>query len=316
MFGNFIFSFNAVAPMFMLICLGYWLKRKGFITQGGKEQIISIVFNIAIPLMIIRDISSQDISGAIDLAMVAFNLAAVTAGFVIAWIAAVIATKDRAAKGSFVQGAFRGNYAIMGLGLVANVTGQTSTPAVVMLIFMVAIYNTLSVFILTYYCADGMGAKSLPKAITTSMLKNPLIISMLVAVAISLARLPIPYIISIPMNHLAQTGLPLALLSLGASIEISGFKESLGLTSLATFIKLVLIPLVACSIAIVMGQNGEQLLIVLVATGSPAAVGSYVMARQMGTDAPLAANIVVLSTLFSMFSFTLFLFAFVTLGYI
>lgn len=316
MIDNFMFSFNAVAPMFVIICLGYWLKTKSVLTTEARDKLIYLVFNIALPMLIIRDIAGQNLADTINPSMIGFTVAAVSAGFILAWVVAVLLIKERGSKGSFVQCSFRGNYAVMGLGLIENTMGEASPTAVVMLIFMIAIYNSLSVFILTYYSDHTAHGIQLVKIIFYSMAKNPLIISMLIAVVLSLINFSTPHILAVPMHHLAQTSMPLALLSLGASINISEFKNQLGIASLATAIKLIFMPLFACIVAVMLGMRGEYLLIVLIATGSPTAVAGYVMARQMGTDAPLAANIVVLTTLFSIVSFTLFLFHFVTLGLI
>jgi hypothetical protein len=95
---------------------------------------------------------------------------------------------------------------------------------------------------------------------------------------------------------------PLALLGIGGSLTLTVLRHNLRLASIASVLKLFVTPLAGYLVATRIGLSAAELRIVLILLATPTAAASNVMAEQLGSDERLAASIIVLSTLFAVFS--------------
>ena len=204
---------------------------------------------------------------------------------------------------------FRGNIAIISMPLIYNIFGDTGfSKSAVLLSFIMPLYNVLAVIILTLNSAGG--EKASLKAIMFNILKNPLILASLCAMPFSYFGLSMPEFATKTIDYLAKTSIPLALFGIGCSFSTTYIKDNLRLSSLATFIKLIIIPVLVSITAYKLGFNGEDLVILFLVFASPTAINSFIMARAMNNNSNLAANIVFLSTFFSIFTVFIGIFVF------
>lgn len=176
-----------------------------------------------------------------------------------------------------------------------------------MIISAVPLYNIFSVVILP--SAPPMLRRSRsakrPRACSTS--KNPVII-VSCRLCFAIGGIPVPKIPLKFITNIAATASPIALLVVGATFEgrkaLAKIKPSL----MATLIKLVIIPAIFFPFAILFGFRGSELVAILVMLGSPTTVSCYIMAKNMHNDAVLTSSIVVMATLLSSVSLTLWIF--------
>lgn len=101
---------------------------------------------------------------------------------------------------------------------------------------------------------------------------------------------------------------------IGASFPPERLWENLGISLLASGLKLIVLPLLAVIAAVRLGFPSEALIVIYIVFGVPTAATSYVVANFLGGDKDLASSIIMLSTLLSVLTVTLFVFAFRTLG--
>ncbi len=210
-------------------------------------------------------------------------------------------------QGVIIQGAFRANTAIIAIAYVANAYGNTGVAlAAIYVASMTLLYNIQAVIALTTKSDN----KSTPtsKIIFRTLTKNPLIIAILLGIFCYALSVPIPKMVTDAGRYLGNMTLPLALLCTGGSLDLKALREDNAPAWYATGFKLVLAPLLTTSGALLFGFRGMELGLVFLMSSAPTAAASYIMARAMGGNATLAANIIALTTIFSLFSCTLGIF--------
>lgn len=306
---NFIFSLNTTIPIFGLIILGWLLRQKKVVDQNFVDVTNKFVFHYTIPIMLFRDISSADIVNTFNLDYSLFCILSNTIAVAVIWSLARKFVNDKREIGSFVQGCFRGSAAMLGLAFVQNIYGSGEMAAV-MIMSTVPLYNILSVLILTIEGSSVSGKidRTVMKACVVNICKNPIILGILAGIPFSLMNITFPVMVAKTLNNISSLATPLALFALGAGFNGKEAVSKLKLTTIATIVKLAVIPGIFLPITVWLGYRNAELVALLVMLGSPASVNCYIMAKNMDNDADLASSIVVISTLFSSITLTIIIF--------
>jgi hypothetical protein len=310
---NFIFSLNATVPVFFIIFMGWFLKRIGIIDEKFSQVNDKLSFKVLFPLLLFKDISSADLKQDFDIRFALFCFIGTIICFAVIWIMAEIFIKDKSIIGSFVQGSFRGSAAILGVAFVENMYGSAGMVPL-MIVAAVPLYNIFSVIILTVRGKDNR--KISIKSLLMSIVTNPMIIGIFTGLPFALLEVHFPAIIEKCISNLSVLTTPLALLSVGAGFEIENAVKKLKPSIAASLIKLVMQPAILLPVAVLMGFRNQEIIAILIMTGAPTTVSSFIMAKNMNNDAELASSIVVITTLFSAITITGIIFIFRTLGYV
>ena len=159
------------------------------------------------------------------------------------------------------------------------------------------LYNILAVVVLTVPFKGKKQYNYLQTIVEVG--KNPLIIAAFLATPFSIFQVNLGQIFTITLTYLAKIALPLALVSIGGSLNFKALKKASKLSFIAAFNKIVLFPFIAVLLGISMNFNSEQMVILFILFASPTAVASFIMADAMGSNSKLAGDIIVLSTLLS-----------------
>ncbi|MDO4582214.1 MAG: AEC family transporter [Bacillota bacterium] len=301
----FLFSFNAVFPIFVLMALGFALKRLKVIDDNFIDTGAKLMFNAALPCMLFLDILHTNVTEVFDLRLLIFAVTAVCVAVGLMLLIVPRLIKDPYSYTAFIQGSFRSNFAIIGIALVSNISGSSGVAVLAMMLcFIGPLFNILSVLVLARN-QNGEAAHHPWRSIIT----NPLLIGILIGTACSLLRLQLPPLIEQPLQYLSDIALPLSLITLGGAIEFKHGDANIRLAVIAALIKTVLLPLLMVPAAIVCGIDGVSLAVVLVLFGAPAAVSSFPMAHQMGGDYKLAAMIVAFTNIFCIATLFAFIYA-------
>ncbi len=304
---NLIFSLNSTMPIFLLIVLGWFLMRVHLFNEEFAAVADKYVFKVALPVLLFRDIATADIYANFQLKFVLFCMIATTIMFMGTWALTELFMKDKSMVGAFVQGAARGSAAILGIAFVNNIYGNSGM-APMMIVAAVPLYNIYSVIILTFCSNDRSSHKGAIKKALINIIKNPIILGIFIGLPFSLLRIDLPQIISKSVDNIAATATPIALLVVGATFEGRKAIKKIKPTMVATLIKLIIIPLVFFPFAVMLGFRGSELVAILVMLGSPTTVTCYIMAKNMGNDSVLSSSIVVMATLLSSITLTMWVF--------
>lgn len=313
--SNFIFSLNATVPIFIIIILGYILRRKGYIDECFVNTGNKIGYAVFLPTLLFKDISNANVKSHFNPNFIIFCMIVTVISISVVWILSEIFIKNKKIIGSFVQGSFRGSAAVLGIAFVENIYGSSGM-APMMILASVPIYNVFSVIILTIKSENNIGSTNILKKSFVNILKNPIIWGIVVGLLASILDVNLPDMVTKAVNSVAHLATPFALIVLGAGFEGRKALSKIKPTIVATLIKLIIIPAVFLPFAMYMGFRNEEMIAILIMLGAPSTVSCYVMAKNLGNDDVLASSIVVMSTFFSMFTITFWVFVLKTMGYL
>jgi hypothetical protein len=300
LFDNIVFTANIVAPVFLIIAVGYLAKKRKIINEVFVDVTSKFVFRISLPVFIFLEISELDLSQVFDIDQIVFITSATFITYLLIWIGTFPFIKNPEDKSAFIQGAFRGNYAIVGLALISNLFGDDALgKATLILAFLLPVYNVLAVIVLTVPKHQG---KINFKSILVEILFNPLILAVILALPFSYFKIKLPEMFITTGNYFADLALPLALVGIGGSLNIDNLKRASTLAFFSSIIKIVILPLILTFAAIFLGYRNDDLGIMFIVFACPTAIASFVMADVMGANSKLAGNIIMITTLGSVFT--------------
>ncbi|MFS1474381.1 AEC family transporter [Vibrio lentus] len=305
---QFAFSASVTGPICLMLFLGVMLKRIGLINDNFIDVASKVVFQVTLPAMLFLSIVQSNHNFSASSALVAFGVIANFVFFLFTIFSTKLVFKGSKDQGVIVQGGFRANTAIIGLAYVANIYGNQGVAlAAIYVASLTVLYNIQAVIALTPKGEDT-GAKAI-KVIAKSITKNPLIIAIFLAVVFYALSIPIPKMVTDAGQYFANMTLPLALLCTGGSLDISSLKQEKLSTWFASSYKLIASPLLITLAAWYLGFEGLDLGLIFLMSAAPTAAASYVMVRAMGGNSTLAANIIALTTVVSLITCTLGIFA-------
>jgi predicted permease len=298
------FSASITGPICLMLLLGVVLKRIKLIDEHFVDIASRLVFQVTLPLLLFFSIlgAEHDYSRVAGLA--GFGLAGNILFFLFVSLITHRCFQGSRDRGVVIQGSFRANTAIIGLAYIANAYGEHGVALAALYVApMTILYNIQAVIALTPR-NQGSGAKVI-RVMLKSITRNPLIIAILTGLLFSLLSVPLPEVLLSAGGYFADMTLPLALLCTGGSLDLNSLRSEKGTTWFACGQKLVLAPLLLTTAAYWSGFRGTELGIVFFMSSAPTAAASYVMARSMGGNATLAANIIALTTVISLLTCTL-----------
>ena len=296
-----LFIFNIVLPIFLLIILGLILKRLNIINDSFVKQLSTFVFNVSLPALIFLKLATVEINTAFDSKLIGISLALIFVVFGISWITGSLFTKTPEDKGAFIQGSYRSNFAIVGVAMLSGIVDSDHFgKAIMLLAFVMPIFNVLAVIALTV----PMHQASSDRLVKTfkEIAKNPLIISAYFAIPVSIFDINLLPSITITLGYLSDIALPLALIGIGASINLKELLTASPLSFLSSANKIILFPIISVIVGSLLGLEDQDILILFILMGTPTAVASFVMAEAMGSNSRMTGNIIAISTLGSIFT--------------
>ena len=312
---NIIVSFNVIAPVFFLMVLGYFLVNYTSLADGKlTKQANAIVFKIFLPCMLFYNVYQSDIGSEIHsrIRLCIWAAGGLLILFVLLCLIVPRIVTQENQQGVVIQGIFRSNYVIFGVAVVQNMYGpKSTTTAAILSAILVPMYNFLAVVVLSIF---GEKRENDWKKIILDIIKNPLIISSVLGIIFSLLGIRLPTAVDTTVQDLAKLSTPIAFMILGGDLDFSKVKGNLKTAFVVLTIKLVILPLIMIPKVVMMGYRDADLLSGVLAYQTPVAVSSYIMAQQAGADGQLAGQLVVFSSVLSIFTLFVTIFILRTMG--
>ena len=320
-----LFALNAILPIILLILLGYLLKTKNFLDEGWFKKGNKLVFRVCLPCMLFINVYSIQSFTSINWSVVVYSEIAILAAFFIGLLTVKLTVPDNKQKGVILQCVFRSNFAIIGLTLAESLGGVEGRGiAAVLSAFSIPTFNILAVIALTMFLGGEDGHKADIKDVLIKIAKNPLIIGVVCGLITLGIRSLIPVnadgelLFSLSgslkflydaINNLAKISSPLALVVLGGLFDFSAVKGMLKEIIIGTAARVAVVPFAVIGLAVILSKytgliNFDATVYpALVALfGSPVAVSSAIMAQEMDNDGTLAGQLVVWTSIMSIFT--------------
>lgn len=311
-----MFSLNATIPVFLVMVIGYILHLTKVVDASFVKTLNSFNYKITLPVLLFKDIAESDFYEVWDTAYVLFCFFATLVCILIIWGITAVFYKEKDCIGEFVQSAYRGSAAVLGIAFIQNIYG-TSGMAPLMIIGTVPLYNIAAVLILSFTGPESCGwNKAGLKQAIKGIITNPIIIGILLGMAVSVCRISFPFIVTKTVSNISVLATPLALLGLGAGFEGRKALAKIKPTIVCSAIKLFIQPLIFLPLAIHLGFRTEKLVALLIMLGAPTTVSCYIMAKNMKHDGTLTSSVVVSTTFLSSISLTFWLYLLRSLGLI
>jgi hypothetical protein len=290
-----------VLPIFIVLATGNILYKLKFFDQHFMSAANKLIFYFLLPVLLFYKIANANIkSYSLSYLLTIMGLT-IIAMFVISFVLGKIFKFKKSSIGTFAMNSFRANYAYMGLPVCYYAFGDKGlTIASILMAFIVPLVNLMSVISLTLTSNSKMNLKTFIK----NTLFNPLAVACILGILFSVLAIKIPTFINKSLELMSNVTLPLALFSIGATLDFKKVKGNLAIISFNVFLKLIILPLIALAMLKVSSNSmtfASKILIVMLS--SPAATVNYILASEMGGDKDLASSVIILSSALSIFSF-------------
>lgn len=330
----FLTAANAVLPIVLLILVGYVLKRKGIVTKEFLKVANKLVFTLCLSATMFINVYSIESIRDLRWDVIGYCMAMTLIIFLLGLGTAMVSTRQINRRGVIVQCIFRSNFAIIGLPLAAAVGGmEAEAVSAVVSAFLVPLFNVLAVVALTVFDNNEKGSHF--RGVLKGIAKNPLILGTVAAFVCILIRQlqnvvfgsvvftiekQLPFVYK-ALSQLKNCTTPLALVVMGGQFEFSAAKGMLKEILVGTVWRIVLAPLLGVGVAMLLtrysgfirfGPNEYPAILALY--GSPVAVSSAIMAKQMGGDEQLATQYVVWTSIASVLTIFLLVSAMLAMG--
>ncbi|KVP08524.1 AEC family transporter [Burkholderia ubonensis] len=285
----------ALAPVALLVALGHGLKRSGFVGDAFWPSAERLCYYVLLPALFAHGLASARLQ---SLAVMPLALALV--GSTVAAAAVLLLIRpfvrvDGAGFTSVFQGAVRFNNYV-GASLAAGLFGaQGIALAAVCVAAIVPTVNLMCVLVFARYGSTRLGIAALVRQIVS----NPLVVACATRIAMQASGATFPPAIEPAVRALGAASMPLGLLCVGAALTFDAARAWMQPVCVASAFKFVAMPLLTLVAGRVLGLGDAALTVALLFQALPTSSASYLMARQLGGDAPLMAGITAFQTLFA-----------------
>lgn len=281
-------------------------RKLGWMDEVFAAKMNKFVFLVPLPVLLFEQLATVDFSEVWDIKFILFCFVVTAISITISTLISLL-WKDRSVKGEFIQATYRSSAALLGIAFIQNIYG-TAGMAPLMIIGSVPLYNIMAVVVLSVFKS---GNNSFDKALVKKTLKgiatNPIIIGIVAGFVWSALKLPMPSILHKTVSSIGATATPMGLMSMGATFEMKKATSKMKPTLVAVFMKLVGFCAIFLPMAALLGFRNEEMIAILVMLGSATTVSCFVMARNMGHEGTLSSGVIMMTTLLSAFTLTMWL---------
>jgi malonate transporter and related proteins len=298
--------FATLVPTFLIIATGWLCRITGFVDDKQWAGLERATFVIFFPALIVDTLARADLTSVPVL-----GVGGALIGAILLMSATVLGLRpllerhlavDGPSFTSIFQGATRWN-TFVALAVAGSLFGQRGIALIAVAIAaMVPLLNLLAFYVFIRYAGR---ARQSPWQILRSFLTNPFIWSCALGLVLNQILPPLPKPIAVYIDMMGRAALAAGLLIVGAGLDVRSLAKPGVPHLIATGLKLLLMPALAVGLGRLIGLDGNDIVVTVIAASVPSASAAYVLARQMGGNAPLMAEILTLQTLVALVSMPL-----------
>lgn len=300
----------ALVPVMLIVALGRFLGWRKVLSDDGWRAVERLAYVVLFPALIIRALANAPFETApwkLALILIAGQCLMGAIGL----LARYWPNITRPAVGSIIQSNVRWN-TFVALSIASAMFGDEGLALVsIAAAAMIPAANILSVTALTAHAERTDIPKRNP---VLELARNPLILACIVGIFMAAAGIEIPEILDLSIEMLGQGTIALGLLAAGAGMDIAALGRSGARTLFWSLVRLLVLPAITIALALAFGLTGTPLAIAVISSAVPTATSSYILARQLGGDAPLAANLIAMQTVLSILTMPAIWFACLAAG--
>lgn len=293
---------ESLLPIFLLVALGWTINRAGLVAATGWVAIERLSYFVFFPALLVSTLARADFAS--------LNAGGVTLGFLAGFgmmLAAMAALRRPLQKAlALTPASFSSLYQTTtrwNAFIILAVVEKTFPPDALALVAIGIGILVIPINIVNIAVVAALGERAGPgPALVRQIATNPLILGVLAGLAIKLSGVAIYQPLGVALDLIARISLPMGLLIVGAGLRLQMPRQALAGVVAGTAIKLFAMPVVLAVTAYCFGVRGQDLAVIALCGAGPSAMNGYLLAREMGGDAPLYAAIVTLQTALSFVS--------------
>jgi predicted permease len=296
-------SFQIVMPLVLMMATGFLIRRVGIVTEDALKIINRVVYYVGIPTLVFYSVVTDRTPARWQYAL--WVAGTVLAAFALAMLLARVLTKDPAKRGSIAQAAYRSNDGIFGLAMATAMLGEGNTGTMAFtLVISASLFGITGVL-----CYElNRGGKVNVGRVLLNTLKNPILIAAALAFLVRFTGITLPYVILKPIEYFKHMCTPLGFLVLGGLLSFRSLRENWKLVTIASAVKLVVLPVLMCAVAYLLGGlRGAELSSLFIVFASPTAMSCLPMASELGGDVKLSGELIAVTTVLSLLTVFLYL---------
>ncbi|WP_326975036.1 AEC family transporter [Caproicibacter sp. BJN0012] len=300
--SSLVFSFNTVAPVFLLVAIGWLARKVGLVGEHFVDEASKLNFRTGLPALLFLSIYQTEGPSLFNWKFIGFMTGGCMASALVLCLFVPKFIRDRKKASAFIHCVFKPNMIVLGFPLALMAFGKEHSAAISMLMpVLVPANNIAAVLIL---CALDPEKRDRTDSLWRSVagiVRNPIILAAAAAILLQQFQVPLPSFLLKLLSSLSDMATPFALITLGAQMTMKAALSDRGYVISATVLKVLVTPLVIVPIAYFFGFRGYELAAAFIVSASPSAVNSYMLAREMRSDEVLTGEIILGTTFCSMF---------------
>jgi len=302
---------DLILPVFAVILTGWFVGYTRYLSRALSDTLIHFAYNIAMPALLIVTIAQEPGRSLINWRfLLAFGGGSLLCFLLVFGVLSLRASRPIASRTMHGMAASMTNTGFVALPVLVAIYGQRAVlPAAIATVFVAVVMFPIAVVLLELGRQDAHGTRTSPWVTVRHVLLNPLVISTLIGMLWSFFNLPMPRPLTAYLGIFADALTPCALFAIGLGLSLDGLRANIKQASLLSIVKLVIMPLIVYGLSISLGLDPLYTIAAVICAAVPTAKTAYILAGEYRCEEVLVASTVSLTTLASVLSLVVWLYA-------
>ena len=301
---------DLILPVFAVILTGWIVGYTGYLSRALSDALIHFAYNIAMPALLIVTIAQEPSHALVNWRfLVAFGGGSLLCFILVFAILSIHGSQSLASRTMYGMAASMTNTGFVALPLLQAIYGPRAVlPAAIATVFVAVVMFPAAVVLLELGQRDAHGSRTALMVTVKHIVINPMVLSTLIGMLLSILELRIPGPITAYLGILADALTPCALFAIGLGLSIEGLRANIGRASLLSAVKLVIMPLLVYGLSVYLGLDPLYTIAAVICAAVPTAKTAYILAGEYRCEEMLVASTVSMTTLVSVISLVVWLY--------
>jgi malonate transporter and related proteins len=302
---------DLILPVFAVILSGWIVGYTGYLSRSLSDALIHFAYNIAMPALLIVTIAQEPSHSLIRWRfLVAFGGGSLLCFLLVFGIMSIRASRSLASRTMHGMVASMTNTGFVALPVLQAIYGPRAVlPAAIATVFVAVVMFPIAVILLELDQRDAQGSRTAPMITAKHVVLNPMVLSTLIGMLLSVLGLRMPGPVTAYLGILADALTPCALFAIGLGLSIDALRANIGRASLLSAVKLVIMPLIVYGLSVWLGLDPLYTIAAVICAAVPTAKTAYILAGEYRCEEKMVASTVSLTTLASILSLVIWLYA-------
>ena len=301
---------DLILPVFAVIVTGWVVGHTGYLSRTLSDGLIHFAYNIAMPALLIVTIAREPGHSLVNWRfVVAFGGGSLLCFVLVFGIMSLRASRSLASRTMYGMSASMTNTGFVALPVLQAIYGPRAVlPAAIATVFVAVVMFPIAVVLVEIGQRDANTAHTAPLVTARHVVLNPMVISTLIGMLLSILGLRLPGPVTAYLGILADALTPCALFAIGLGLSIEGLRANLGKASLLSAVKLVIMPLIVYGFSVALGLDPLYTIAAVICAAVPTAKTVYILAGEYHCEEMMVASTVSMTTLASIISLVVWLY--------